>query len=281
MENIKKSLVVITWNGVGEPFGSVEFDADPAFEILLFNYSGMETVPGAGRWHYDNLLNAKTECKGQVLFQVDQYLKANGAYPYQYISFIDDDILVRISDINYMLRIARVHGLDAFHPSVSHDSFYSYRFSLNKPSLFISPALWIEIMSPFYRKEIFDAAASFFSKSVSGYGLDKYVIPFYQKILKMDKTAIIHAVMIKHHKPVTSDHKTYRHHGLTASEEAYLVKKEMLDLIEKENSGLFTQEEMYWLYDVKGINHSVKMFQRNLKRISKYYLESLKNVVKS
>ncbi|MDE3236516.1 MAG: hypothetical protein KGO81_11215 [Bacteroidota bacterium] len=228
----EKNLVVITWNGETIPFKYVFFDAAPQFEILLFNYSGKDqTTPS--NTHYDYLISAATECKGQVLYEVEKYLHENHNVKYNYIGFLDDDIILKVSDINFMLHIARLYELDAFQPSVLHDSFHSHRFNLTDSSRLLRLVSWVEIMAPFFKHELLIAARPFLSRSISSYGIDCYVIPFYQKIMGMEKTAVIHAVAIHHFQQITSSQKRYSN-GLTAFEEAEKFRAEILNMVLKD-----------------------------------------------
>ena len=236
----KKSIAVITWNGVQQPCAVVNFDTKAEFTILLFNYSGNGLVPPASDiYYYDLLINKRTEFKGHLLNELYVYLKDNARY--EYIGIIDDDIRMKISDINQLLSIAQANQLDAFQPSLTRDSYHSFQFNLHQPGVELLPVPWVEIMCPFYRKELFDACYPLCEHNISSYGIDKYAIPFYQQLLNMKRTAVIHAVQITHLKAVTDGDKRFSN-GLTARQEGERLRKAILFLTKTEYASVFTKE---------------------------------------
>lgn len=273
----EESLVVITWNGKDQPFNSVFFDTAPDFKILLFNYSGVHCELEQTATKFDILLEAKTECKGQVMLEVYNYLQADSAKKYVYIGFIDDDILIKISDINFLLHIAKVYQLDAFQPSIYRDSFHSYKYNLREPSILMSTVNWVEIMSPFFRYTLFEACGNFLTKSISSYGIDCYVIPFYQKLLNMNKAFVIHAVSIHHHQEITSSQRRYSN-GLTAAEEGEKIRTELLDIIADEYPYLLKDKKfMAEIFKYKvGLGYSISRFFNKLRMILRYYIKEIK-----
>ncbi len=243
----KKSIAVIAWNGVQQPCAVVDFDTRAAFTILLFNYSGNGRVPPASdMYYYDLLLNKRTEFKGHLLRELYAYLKDNDSY--EYIGIIDDDIRMKISDINQMLGIAEANQLDAFQPSLTHDSYHSFQFNLHQPGVELLPVPWVEIMCPFYRKQLFDACYPLCEHNISSYGIDKYAIPFYQQLLNMKRTAVIHAVQITHLKAVTDGDKRFSN-GLTARQEGERLRKTIYRLAHTKYTGVFTEEMMTAYFD--------------------------------
>lgn len=275
MEN-KKSLVVITWDGINIPLYSVDFDSPASFNILLFNYSGNDKSPiDEAGGYYQHLLSVKTECKGQVILAVYNYLR-DKTEDYEYIGFIDDDILIRASDINYMLKIAVIHQLDTFQPSISHDSYHSHRRYLHNPYLTLASVRWVEIMSPFFRKELFEAAADFYSQTISSYGIDCYVMPFYQKLLHMERSAVIHAVVIKHYRPVTPGEKKYSNQ-LTAYEEKALIRTAIINLIKTSYADKFDAAFMAEVYGVgRGFFYYAGVLLNAGEKITTSLIQSLK-----
>ncbi len=228
---LEKNLVVITWNGGKEtPYSHVHFDTNKNFDLLLFNNTGNAgdienyTVP------YEHYISEKTENKGEIFYHICKYLK-NQDLNYNYIGVIDDDIIFKISDFNYLLHIAIIHELDVFQPSISKDSYFSHRRFVNRSGLMVSNIDWIEIMAPFYKQNLLLACESFFLKTISGQGVDCYLMPVLQKIHHQNKTAIIHAVQIKHARPIRSHERIYKN-GLNNEEEIEIIRKDALKLVE-------------------------------------------------
>ena len=234
------SLVVFAWNGKDKPLQHIDWNQDPNFKVCMFNYSGNSAVPELPTHiHVDILLSILTEFKGSLINEVYKYFQTDQSI--DYIGFIDDDLAISISGMNQLFEIAYQENLDAFQPAISPQSFISHAFTVQKPHLVWERTDWVEIMCPFYKKFIFDAAAEFYPSCISSYGLDRYAIPYFQKLLGSDKTAIIHSVSVTHLKPITNGNLSFSN-GLSAIEEGEMIRKELLRRIKQSSSQLFSNE---------------------------------------
>ncbi len=232
-------VVVFAWSGKDKPFQHIEWNSVLLFKLCLFNYSGNNAVPELPpNTHYDFLLNIRTEFKGSLINEVQKHFKTNALI--DYIGFIDDDLAISISGINQLFEIAYQENLDAFQPATTPQSYMSHAFTLQKPNLVWESTDWVEIMCPFYRKNIFDAAAEFYPICISSYGIDRYAIPYFQKLLGCDKTAVIHSVPVTHLKAITNGNRPFSN-GLSAIEEGELIRKELLKRIKVDNTHLFSK----------------------------------------
>jgi hypothetical protein len=225
--NKSNTILVITWDGIQEPYKYVHFDVQSEFEIILFNYSGITSSVNEDKSKY--IITDKTENKGQILNSVYNFLNSINL-EYNYIGVIDDDIIFKISEFNYMLHVARSHDLDVFQPSISRDSFYSHRKFINNPKYLITQTTWVEVMAPFYKKELFEACGEYFNLSISSQGLDCFMMPVLQRIHNMNNTAIVHTAVIKHTRPIRTHLRTYTN-GLTGLEEIELIRQKALTLV--------------------------------------------------
>ena len=212
---MKDSVVVATWDGTSEPHLAIDFDQEPRFDLVTFDYSGAQAAARHPR--ISQLISVRTECKGQIFQHTAAHLAGqNGRYAY--VGLIDDDVLVRVSDINRMLHIARVFELDSFAPALSRDSIRNFEHTQRQPDHLLHWVPWVEIMAPFYREPLFMAAAAQFHQSTSGWGIDCFLMPLFQKIANMNKVAVIDAVMATHFRPMTSGTRVFSN-GLTARDE--------------------------------------------------------------
>lgn len=230
-------LVLVSWDGRSPPLQCLHIDAAPQFGLVLFDFSGScgqteLTVQGLRC----RVLSGATECKGEIYQALAAHLSATGTLP-EYVSLIDDDIIIGISDINRALHLARATGLDVFSPCLSHDSHYTHRWTLQQGHAMAQAVDWVEVMMPFYRGQLFMAGAPHYEGNVSSWGIDKYLVPTLQQLLGMQRTAILHAVVASHVRPVTSGKKTYRN-GLTAAMERDALKARCIALIEREKPEL-------------------------------------------
>ena len=90
-----------------------------------------------------------------------KYLKQEQLH-FNYIGFIDDDILFSISAFNEMLHIAIQQGLNVFQPSIAKDSYYSHRKFVHQAGYYVTLTDWVEIMAPFYEQLLFEACQPYF-----------------------------------------------------------------------------------------------------------------------
>ena len=223
-KSLNKSLIVVTWDGQSSPLNHIYQDAAPTFDFLIFDYSGKGASNELDALAPKHFLSTATECKGQIITALYHYLLPfQGHNDYAYIGIFDDDQFISVSAINQLLFIANLEKLDVFQPSISHDSYYDNRQFINKPGYQILAADWVEVMCPFYRMDIFYAFAIHCVENISGTGLDLYLVPTIQYLMGKTNTAVVHAVQIKHTRPVRTGKRVFSN-GKTAVEEIQLMQ---------------------------------------------------------
>jgi hypothetical protein len=206
----QKSIVVISWDGISTPLSYILKDTKPDFDLFIFDYSGQDHQSQLDGLQPAYYLSQKTECKGDILQGVYTYLIQNKVSDFKYIGLLDDDIFISISDLNKLLFIAKMEQLDVFQASLSHDSYYHHRQFIQKAGSVYMPTHWVEIMAPFYSSAVFFEAGKDFNRSISGTGIDVYLIPTVQVLLQKTKTAVVHAVQMKHCRPIRTDNRIFR-----------------------------------------------------------------------
>jgi len=210
MSSIQKSIVVISWDGISSPLSYILKDTKPDFDLFIFDYSGQDHQSQLDGLQPAYYLSQKTECKGDILQGVYAYLIQNTVTDFKYIGLLDDDIFISISDLNKLLFIAEMEQLDVFQASLSHDSYYHHRQFIQKAGSIMMSSHWVEIMAPFYSSAVFFEAGKDFNRSISGTGIDVYLIPMVQVLLDKTKTAVVHAVSMKHCRPIRTDNRIFR-----------------------------------------------------------------------
>jgi hypothetical protein len=206
----KKSILVISWDGISSPLSYVLKDTTPDFDLFIFDYSGQDNASQLEGLQPTYYVSQKTECKGDILQGVYNHLIQNNVTDFKYIGLLDDDIFISFSDLNKLLFIANMEQLDVFQASLSHDSYYHHRQFIQKAGSVMMPTNWVEIMAPFYLSAVFFEAGKEFHRSISGTGIDVYLIPTVQVLLHKTKTAVIHAVSMKHCRPIRTDNRIFR-----------------------------------------------------------------------
>lgn len=180
-----------------------------------------------------------------LLYEACKYVKS---LDYNYIGLLDDDQAIAVSGLNKLLEIAEQKELNVFQPAVSVDSYYSHSMFVQKHGHAPELVHWVEIMSPFLRKEIFESGEAFYKTNISSYGIDRYLFPYLQKKLNRCHTALIHEVSIRHLKPVTDGNKKFSN-GLDARQEGEVLRKKILGLIQSEGLN-FSEEALRSIYEV-------------------------------
>jgi hypothetical protein len=106
--------------------------------------------------------------------------------------------------------------------------------------MMVSNIDWVEIMAPFYRQNLLLACENYFLKTISGQGVDVYLMPVLQRIHNQTKTGIVHAVQVKHARPIRSHERIYKN-GLNNEQEIEIIRQASLALIcENEHKNKFS-----------------------------------------
>jgi hypothetical protein len=188
----------------------------------LYDYSGQGNTSIAEQVNPTYLFAQKSECKGDILQNVYSFLKTKNDKVYEYIGILDDDLYFSVSDLNKLLFIAQLEKLDVFQASLTHDSYYHHRQFVHKTGYLVQDTWWVEIMAPFYRMEIFIEAGPLLKHSISGTGVDVYLIPTIQRLLGKNKTAVVHAIQMKHCRPIRTDNRIFSNGKNNLQEIAHL-----------------------------------------------------------
>jgi hypothetical protein len=205
-----KSIIVISWDGISTPLSYVLQDTPPDFDLFIFDYSGQDNASKLEALQPAFYLSQQTECKGDILQGVYNHLIQHIVTDFKYIGLLDDDIFISFSDLNKLLFIANMEQLDVFQASLTHDSYYHHRQFIQKAGSVMMPTNWVEIMAPFYSSAVFFEAGKDFNRSISGTGIDVYLIPTVQVLLGKTKTVVVHAVSMKHCRPIRTDNRIFR-----------------------------------------------------------------------
>lgn len=208
-----KALIVICVHP--ERTVHIDFDVAPKFRLATFDYSGRGYVPD---WEapIDRSWSRTTAGKGEIFHALGQ--EEFGEF--DFFSVIDDDVGLRVSDINHALFLGRTHELDLFQPSLSADSQISFPHLRQRPGLAMAETTFVEVMMPFFSRQAYEACRDLFGQSQSGWGMD---IAWSDRRHKQGgRLRILHAVMATHLRPLTS-HNWTMPNGLTAKEELQRV----------------------------------------------------------
>lgn len=214
------------------PFNSeinIIFDKEPSFTVVVSAYNSQirrDELPIS----CDYFLSVRSECKGDLVYAQLCFIKEMNL-DFDYVAMYDDDIVIRISEIEEMFRLAKSLNLDLFSPSLSVDSIYTWKFMVSQQmaSGYVGRNTeWIEIMMPHFSKRFFVEFKRhldmLFAKNSlhSGYGMDNIIFPLIVREFIGFSCAIIDSVIAKHLRPISSDRRVFSN-GKTAVEEVLLI----------------------------------------------------------
>lgn len=268
-----KHIIIITWDGVSTPLAYLHQDGIPDFDILLFNYSGKQSTQKIP----DNCLylSKSTENKGQI-FEAGYHFLQEFSHTYLYIGILDDDLLCTVQDLNKLLFIAQLEELDVFQPSITQDSYFDHRQFVHKSGVVCQAVDWVEIMAPFYKMAIFNAAYPFFKHTISGQGIDVYIIPTLQRLFQLPKTAVVHAVQIKHCRPIRSHQRIYSN-GKYNLQEIATIQQLCKKLVAENDPTLF---DTYFIKHILNKKYSNKItIYAKLLRVKKMFKNLYQKIV--
>lgn len=180
----------------------IEEDAIPRFRLGFFDFTGSGHVPvtDARPWA---CWSHQVRGKGEGLAWLDRQVLGE----FDYIAVIDHDVMLSISAINRLLFIGRLHRLDLFQPSLSHDSYISHPHLAQRVGALLRNTTFVEVMAPFISAHAYSLVRDLFSETISGYGID---IAWSRRILGQGgRLAVIDGVPATHVNPVTSPTWTF------------------------------------------------------------------------
>jgi hypothetical protein len=124
---------------------------------------------------------------------------------YDYIGFMDDDLITDIDNMNRAFTIAKEKDLKLFQLSVTNDSDMFWPILLNKPGIKYTKTNFIEVMGPVIHTSLIPLCMELWNKYdfYSGWGFDKVLSD-----LTKEDTAVIHCSQMYHPKKESSYDKS-------------------------------------------------------------------------
>jgi hypothetical protein len=162
---------------------------DRKYETLVFQYS--DYVPDHNT--YDRLI----EQKGFKWSLAKEWLPKIDYTQYDYIGFMDDDLITDRENVNRTLDIAYEKDLKIFQLSVTQDSDMFYSILKNKPGVKYTKTNFVEVMGPFIHSSLIPKCIELWNMYdiYTGWGFDKVLCQ-----LTETDAAVIHASQMYHPK---------------------------------------------------------------------------------
>ena len=197
--------------------------------VVLFDWTG-EGLEAGSNPHGFEVLSLATECKGHLMEEAWRQLPPPP--PGHYMGFIDDDVLLRSSDIQTLLATARIYNLSAAQPAVTFSSSLcqEYGWLRQRVGSCLHRVPIIEIMAPFLRRDLLDVSMPFLEGVRSGYGLDRFALPLCASHLNIWRFAAIDYTPLTHVRAFSSLEKRFSN-GLLSKEEELLIRQRLMEAI--------------------------------------------------
>ena len=198
-----------------------------SFDIIVIDY---ESKKGESKAHEKNVSLVYESEGGYKFNNIKKCIqKENLLQKYKYFWFPDWDLEINKDDFNDLFSLTEKHGFLLSQPSLSWDSFFSWKVTVHSPTFEARATGFVEIMCPLFYKSFLEKVMFSLDMNYSGWGLDL----LWSKILEKEKIGIIDKIIIKHKRPVSS-HEWKLPNNKTAREEMDYIL-ENIDTIIKNN----------------------------------------------
>ena len=201
----KKNFLVFLQSGAGlidrERFRELK---DHNFDLIVNNYDYTNTdffTNLADQIKYDQTPGA-TKFLGYYLIATKY---PDALKTYDYICFLDDDVEIDLTQIDFLFSKGRELRLDLFQASLSNDSHAAWPIlknssqkNLNRDFEYFNT---VEVMAPFISKRLIDKTLPYFKRSISTWGIDFVLGHFCINTFK-SFPAVIYSTHMKHGKEI-------------------------------------------------------------------------------
>ncbi len=148
--------------------------------------------------------------------------------PYDYILFLDDDILVTEDQVTRLFEVVQALSLKLAQPAVKPESAYTWPVLLEQRGSIGRYLNTVEIMMPVISRDALSVGAYLFGRSISGWGLDFALGQTVSRAFGRGQAGVIDAVSFLHSKAIDTDEGHYygmlRSHGLSALVEERAIR---------------------------------------------------------
>ena len=204
----------------------VVFDQPLHCRVVLLDFSGQGFAAGSNPHGFEEL---SVVCEGMGDAMNEVWHSLDMPPEDHYISVLCDDVMLRASDVNTLLALARLHNLSAVQPSVSHNHelCQEYGFLRQRACVSMHRVPIVEVMAPFIRRDLWDLVMPFNSGIISAYGIDRFALPLCAAHLNAWRFASVDIAPVTHIRRGRTIEKRYRN-GLLSKEEELLVRQRLM-----------------------------------------------------
>jgi len=198
-------------------------NADRNWDLLINYYDSNQSAPDIGEY-----IVSQNGTKFTAIFNVWRYTNIFEAY--DYILFIDDDLIFKYDSIDEYFNVIDKNSLGLSQPSLTKGSYGTWPVFFKQRSKGYRRTNGVEIMMPAFSRNCLGIMAPYFSLSVSGFGLDL----LFARLAKENglKAAVVDAVSATHNSVIDQNSGAYyellRSYGINS-------KYELWSMIERFN----------------------------------------------
>jgi len=220
LQESRQRNLVFTSVGPNSKFDTLWTDANQNYDIYIIYYGDdpaqYEKYKASAKW---------AEKRKGSKFQNFHYFY--NTYPhiiatYDRYFILDDDIIIRPSDISKMFAYSYKYKLSICGPSFSEDSIAYHPVTHHKPNTILQYTNFVEVNTPLFSREALQKFMNYYDGSIIGAGLDYLYIWANNNSNATDKFAIIHDVQCINPSTQT---KGLAHRELYSLKEPALQKK--------------------------------------------------------
>ena len=140
--------------------------------------------------------------------------------PYDYVLFLDDDILVSEAQLTRLFELVQTLNLKLAQPALCQESAHTWPVLVEQSGSLGRYLNTVEIMMPVIAREALNLGAYLFGHTISGWGLDFALGQEVSRAFGHRQIAVIDAISFLHAKAIDIDQGSYyrmlRHAGLSA-----------------------------------------------------------------
>ena len=119
---------------------------------------------------------------------------------YDYLYFIDDDVMISWSGINRMFEVSLEHELDLAQAALSRECFFNQDITVRDDGCLLRYVDFVESMAPLFSRQALEVCAPTFAMCRYGWGID--IIWPGQLGSRRNKVAVVDAVISHHTRPM-------------------------------------------------------------------------------
>jgi len=162
------------------------------YDVMVFHYSDKFNFESYGEYYF-----RQTGYYYQMLWEQRHYVLPI-ASKYEYISVLSDDVFITKNNMEKIFFEMRDLEADLGQPSLSEDSYHSWKITLNQPGLRARRVTKVEGMCPCFSLITFSAIFEVFSVNRTSWGIESaWIAVLERKLGRYPRAMIFDSVIVE------------------------------------------------------------------------------------